>query len=157
MLLLFCISLQFISIHVGLWSEIHSSYSPWYTEISCSSIPIVATISMLVFFYLSPNPFLVHPSVSLMFHPSISASIFHVWYEESSVSVLMSRYTIYGNGYFILRLYISSITLSHFLWLLPFSACTPAKSHYVRLPFRIISAICLWSLRACVVLAVLYL
>ena len=112
-----------------MWSDRFFSYYNGFTFIFSTGISVVATMSILVFAYFSPYPFLVHLSISWMFHPILSIYLFHSLYFWLFISVLMSMYAIYGFRYASFRLHMSLFILFHFSLPFPLSACIPDSIH----------------------------
>ena len=118
-------------ISIGIWSDISPSYYSLLSSIFYFGILVVATMSMFVFFSFSFLLRLVHKSSSCIVHPVLIIYCFHIRYFSSLMSVLISKYTIYGMWYPIFRFIISLFTLFHFSCPYPFYAWMPASIHFV--------------------------
>ena len=146
--LIFIISSFSISILIGLWSEMISSWPSSSIFIHSFFMSFVMMMSMLVFYYLAPAPFLVHYSISYIVQFYLYVSFFHFLYLELLTSVLISIYTIWGIRYCILNSLSSFSILFHLVSFIPLSAWIPASIHLVLFAFIIISVTFLWSLKS---------
>ena len=135
-----------ISTSIGVWSEILPICSSWLIRMSSLSIPLVSMMSMLVFFYFAPTPFLVHLSISCTSHPSLSNSFFHFLNFVPEMSLFTSTYPMIGISYYYLSLFTDVFISVHLFFPSPFSAWIPASTHLLPYSLVIMLAICLWSL-----------
>ena len=127
-----------ISILMDLWSEMISSCPSSLIFIHSFLISFVMMMSMLVFYYLAPAPFLVHYSISYIVQFYLYVSFFHFLYLALLTSVLISIYTICGIRYCILNSLSSFSILFHLASFIPLLVWIPASIHLVLFAFIII-------------------